>query len=312
MNVTQSFWRWKIASYFFGAGMASGCYVIGVMFDFMEFVSLAKMAILISFPILIISALFLIWDLGRPERLLLLQPLGHIFSNWKKAWISRGAATVSVFMVLIMINIALWIWPFRILETALKVRLSLEVVGLALAIFTMVYSGIDLGVMKARPAWNNSILPLLFTCSALLTGIGVLFVSICLSGNILGDLKGFMASKAMKTLYFSGMALIVLEALSIYFYLIIGSTKFREKVNLLIRGELKGLFWGGHITIGLIIPFILLLIIYTYQMEELMFIFVVGHFLLIGGLLLRALIIFSGTRTSINVKGVPFYIRPEV
>jgi len=309
MEFTQSVWRWKVAFDLFFAGLAAGLYVIGTICTLMGYTFLGKMAIFLSIPILIISTLVLMWDLELPGKLISVQPLGNLLSNWRKSWISRGAFIVSLFLILGLINIAFWIWPFTILESAVGVRSFLQLIVSILAILTMSYTGILMGVMIGRPLWNNPILPLLFVVSAFSMGIGGIFFLLPFG---MGEVDEFMT--LIRGLWMSIIILIILEALSIYFYLSIISKTFKEGVDLLIKGKLRALFWGGLITIGLIIPFIIGFIALNIRQTGgalLSTTLITGACLLIGGLFLRVLILFGGIRSPINVE-VPFYVRPEV
>lgn len=309
MDITQNVWRWKIALYMFGEGLASSCYIMGMIFDIMGFVFLAKTAILVSIPLLIISTLFLIWDLGLPKRLISNQPFGNLFSNWRRSWISRGSITVSLFIVLGFINIIFWIWPFSVLETAPGLRLCLEAACSILAIITILYTGILIGVMVGRPLWNTPLIPVLFMVSSFLTGIGIILLGLPL-------LKGFITYGVMKGLYLSAVILIMSQIVILCFYLGITYRSSPEKVEILIKGRLKELFWVGIIIIGLTIPlFINLLNISMHETVwkwPLLLSSIGGIFILMGGLFLRGLILFSGTRSAVIIGGVPFFIRPEV
>src|SRR5437870_12967437 len=64
-------WGWLITLYFFFGGLAGGCYFLAVLidlFDRPEDHPLARLGYYISFQCIIISALLLTLDLGRPLR----------------------------------------------------------------------------------------------------------------------------------------------------------------------------------------------------------------------------------------------------
>ena len=64
-------WGWLIVIYFFFGGLAGGSYVLGAMIDILgrpEDRPLARLGYYIALPSVVLCALLLIVDLGRPER----------------------------------------------------------------------------------------------------------------------------------------------------------------------------------------------------------------------------------------------------
>jgi polysulfide reductase chain C len=106
------------------------------------------------------------------------------------------------------------------------------------------------------------------------------------------------------------VALIVVEALLLYFYLSLTYKRSTPSVNALVRGTLAGYFWGGVVVLGLLVPFLLEVVGLTSgESVQPALAVTAGLFLLVGGLVLRAAVLAAGTRAPLFFK-VPFYIRP--
>lgn len=303
MQVPQSIWRWKIAFYLFLAGTGAGAYLAATLADILGFGEPAKVGFAIAAPLVIVSTLFLLADLGQPLRFM------QAFASPQHSWISRGTWILTGFIILGLVHIALAIWPWPVL--AGQALLALEALTSAFALATAVYTGILIGVVIGRPFWNNPMLPFLFLVSATSTGIGAIF----LSGAVWFGLTGQAESRALHDMLVNlgrlDMLLIALEALVLYFYLAIVYGRSKESVNLLLSGPLAGLFWVGFALVGLVLPFVLdwAAIYTTTGAASLAVAAVSGVFLLVGGLFLRALILAAGLRSPIYVR-VPVVVRP--
>ena len=133
----QSKWGWLIASYLFLAGLGGGAYVTGVVADFVggDWVALAKIGVALGFPCVLVGSVFLIADLGTPAN------FWRAFMRPGTSWVARGTIIISIFMVIGFLHIALWLWPFGVLEEGSGVRHVIGVVGAVFAFGTMIYTG---------------------------------------------------------------------------------------------------------------------------------------------------------------------------
>lgn len=288
----QSIWGWKVVLYLFLAGLGAGAYAAGVISDFMGKSLLARTGIMLGAPLVAIGSLFLVWDLGQSLKFYRATSITGI----KTSWIARGFIILSVFIVLGAFHIAAWIWPFHWLEAMPSLRSSLNVVNGIFALLTMIYTGILLGAVRPIPFWSNPILPFLFLVSALSTGIMGINLSIVAAGN---------GSMEETFLLISDMILIALESLVIFLYLQATHTTAasRTSASLLMTGSLAPYFWGGVVLLGLIIPFFAELIQYQAESSSLMII-LACIFGLLGGLLLRHVVVAAGVKAPLNVAGI--------
>ena len=304
-TVPQAVWRWKIAAYLFLAGTGAGAVIVGVVGDFMGYAIPAKIAIAFGIPAVAVSTLFLIMDLGHPAKFFraMLHP--------GTSWISRGFFIVSALIVSGGLTVILWVWPFgNVLDVNQGLRTALEVIALVLAVATCIYTGILIGIVVSRPFWNNPLLPILFLISAVSTGIGAVFFITPIISSVLGIASPKTAEFATH-LESADMILIIVEAIAIYLYLTLVFDRAPEAASLLLTGKLSRLFWGGFLVVGLAVPMV---IEYFASMmhegvSQSLLTLVAGVLVLIGGFLMRLLILAAGIRSPLILR-TPFRVRP--
>jgi polysulfide reductase chain C len=288
----QVYWRWEIAFYLFFAGTGAGAYLIAVLNDLFGQAapSVSRNGVLWGTALVLIGIPFLIVDLGRKGRFL------RAGINPRHAWIGRGFYILSFFVLLGLIHIGLWIWPFRVLEAERSFRMVLSILSGTLALAVAVYTGLLLKSMKSIHFWDTPLIVILFVLSALSTGV------VCLlffSGNPLaGDENGAV----LRFLNKADLVLIVLEALILMFYIVTmsGATEASGKsVASLLVGDLRLLFWGGVIGCGLVFPvFLKAFEISGSGMEWPGLVSVSSAMIWAGGLFLRYCILAAGVQVS--------------
>jgi len=299
---TQKVLGWKIAAYLFLVGMGAGAYLAGFVFNLIhpEFALLSKLTVLLSAPLVIVSLLFLILDLGRktPFYLTFLRPLS--------SWIARGTIIVTIFIILNLIHIGLWIWPSTWLAGAPGLHLALGSVASVFAVLTLIYTGLLLGSAKPIPFWNTSFLSVLFLVSGISMGImgAALFLS------VYGLSAGLAIHQPLMFLACYDAFIIIVEALIIYFYLwrMHQLTATRTSARMVLRGSLAALFWGGVVAAGLVVPFVAEIYktyLPTVNPVAVLALTAVASILgLAGGFILRYIIVAGGIRAPLNAKGV--------
>jgi formate-dependent nitrite reductase membrane component NrfD len=245
----------------------------------------------------VLSILFLVWDLERPAGFL------RVLRRTRRSWLSRGAWILLVFGALAGTNVLL------------GAPAVLTAVSLAAAVAVAAYTGVLIGTIMARPIWNTPILPVLFLASALSTGIalvGVCETLVPASAAHSRDLATLSRDLAAlgASLRTGHLLLLAGELLLLYFYLSIVASRTPDGVALLLRGPLAGPFWVGVVLVGLVLPLGLEALVAP-----------VGHAplagtlgalaVLAGGFCLRWVILAAGVRARVYL-GVPFVIRPDV
>jgi formate-dependent nitrite reductase membrane component NrfD len=299
----QAEWKEIIAIYLYLAGMGAGSYIIGAIINwfidpsrlipiFGFRVDVAKAALLWG-PILVaIGAPFLILDLGIKKRFL------YAALNPRTSWVARGFLILSIFIVFGLVLLAKSVLPFEWLYPKSSFWYIAEVITIAIAIATALYTGILLKATKSIPLWNTYLLPLLFLVSALSTGSMAIILSTLGTGLLSLD------AAALKILMGAEQVLVVIEGIVLFLYLsrrYKASEQGKDSVRLLLFGEKKLLFWGGIVLLGFIFP-VVLESISSLSHGNPIFIFAAGIVLLCGGFFLRLGVLSAGIREQIPMQ----------
>jgi len=299
----QEHWGWIIAIYLYLAGMGAGSYIIGTVINWFvhpsRVVTLwgqpldsAKAALLWG-PILVaIGAPFLILDLGIKKRFL------YACLNPRTSWVARGFIILSAFIIFGLVLFTKSVLSLEWFHAESGLWHILEVIALAFAFGTALYTGILLKATKSIPLWNTYLLPLLFLVSALSTGSMAVILSTLGSGLFSHD------TAVLKVLMVGEQILVVIEGVVLYLYLLGRhrvSEQGKDSVRLLLFGEKKFIFWGGIVLLGFIFPFVLEGIA-AFSDGNVLLIFSSGLILLCGGLFLRFGVLSAGIKERIPMQ----------
>jgi formate-dependent nitrite reductase membrane component NrfD len=279
-------WRWLIVAYFFLGGLAGGSYVLATLMDLFgksRDRRLVGLGYLVAFPLVCLCGLVLTVDLGRPERFwhMLVQsetfrPMIKMYSPMSVgAWallLFGGCAFLSFVAVL---GERGWLgWPLlRQLGPPAFVGRLVTVIGALLGFYVAGYTGVLLAVTN-RPIWaDTTLLGLTFLISAASTSAALLI--------LLGSWGGVSSDGIQALERFDGSVL-VLEALAI--------AALVASLGRIAMVWLNG--WGLLLAVmvlgGIALP------LYLRRLPAQKSRWTIGPLLvLLGGLILRAVIIFS-------------------
>jgi formate-dependent nitrite reductase membrane component NrfD len=275
-------WGWPVAGYLFLGGLGGGMLIVtsaagllGGQGGLFAFGSLAS-SILIG-----TGSALLVFELGRPFR------FWRVFST-QKAVMTVGAWMLGISIVTGVAYFSFWL-VFLPWSSLSFLRQVLALVNFFLGIGVVTYTGILLGSMKARPFWNSAVLPVLFAISGLSTGVAAQSL---LAGAWpwQGDVE--FISQVHSFLHLLDAGLLVFEILILLVY--IGMMRYSagqaagRAAARWLTGSYALAFWGGVITLGLLLP----LVLYTLGVQVLPPLCV-----LVGGLILRFLVVYSDDRT---------------
>jgi formate-dependent nitrite reductase membrane component NrfD len=210
---------------------------------------------------------------------------------------------LSGFLLASSAHAALTIWPFEGLGALGQLALSLA--GGLFALLTMVYTGLLLGAIRPIPFWSTPILPLLFLVSSLSTGVMAVDLLLTVSRTVTGN----PAAGILGALRKADLFLLALEAMVIGLYLSLAhaTVAARASTALLTVGALAARFWGGVVLAGIGVPFIFQLVEVTSPVPgEAGWAMVSSGLGLLGGLLLRHVVIAGGVKSPLNAAGMLF------
>lgn len=283
-------WRWLILAYFFLGGLAAGSYFLATLLDLFgkgRDRRLVHLGYLIAFPLVCVCGLVLTIDLGRPERFWHMLVQSETFRPILKTYspMSTGAWALLLFGGCAFLSFVAvlgergWIgWPLlrRLGPPAFGGRL-VTVIGTLLGFYVAGYTGVLLAVTN-RPIWaDTTLLGLTFLISAASTSAALLILLGSwggASGDSIGALERFDAS------------VLAIEAVVIAALI----ASLGRIATVWLNGW--GLLLAGMVLGGIALPLYMRLRGWGPRRA------IGSALVLLGGLTLRAVIIFSSDRLT--------------
>lgn len=225
---------------------------------------------------LIVGALCLMVDLGRPERFF------YVFTYPTLSILSLGSFFLGV---MIVCSGLLSLAAFRVLAKApLWLIRTIQAITLVFGFATMVYTGVLFMEMDFGLVWGNPGLPVLFTFSSLSAGVAVVVVSIFVC------YQGLKRKDMLSGIILIDFVVIVLEMVCVGIFLFsmdasAGEVGFPSDVISLLTSEYVGAFLVGFVVFGVLVPFVLE-VVYA-RMENSAIMAMMIPFVLLGALYLR-------------------------
>ncbi len=182
-------WRWLILAYFFLGGLAGGSYFLATLMDVFgkrRHRRLAQLGYLVAFPLVGLCGLVLTVDLGRPERFWHMLVQSETFRPMVKMYspMSVGAWALLLFGGCAFLSFVAALAERAWLGWALLRQLSppafggrvVTVIGALLGFYVAGYTGVLLAVTN-RPIWaDTTLLGLTFLISAASTSAALLIL----------------------------------------------------------------------------------------------------------------------------------------
>ena len=291
----ESAWGWLIISYLFLAGAGSGAFLAAVACDLLApdwSKALARAGSIASGPLVIVGTACLVFDLEagfwQPWRQI------YLISNLT-SMISWGVIILSAFIPVALLYAAALNEISFVGRYAKKYVRHLEIIGSILAVSTAGYTGVLIAVVNGVPFWNTPVMPVLFMASAMSTGLAVAMI-----GAAIIDISTI---RTLSNFALGHVIFLAIEAVVLMMFILMSLTRSVEaaaSANILLSGFLSPYFWALVVMVGILVPFLLSIVEYL-EYGEMSKYLVVGADLcvLVGGMSLRALIIFSGTPPQI-------------
>ncbi|HEY5940134.1 MAG TPA: NrfD/PsrC family molybdoenzyme membrane anchor subunit [Gemmatimonadales bacterium] len=292
-------WGWYVVLYFFIGGLIAGCYAIACALDAMDDPrdrDAVRLGYTLAFPGVLLCAVLLILDLGRPERFWHMVIKSHyfpelIFKYWSP--ISIGVWVLSIFGALAFISFmrvlvengrVRWRPVIRLGDRLRRlppgVMMAWSILGSFFGLFLAGYTGV-LMVGTARPVWHNAV-PLggLFLASALSGSYALLILLLVRRGRRHSDPTVAKLSAADR------WALAIEVALLLLVLVPLGAL-----ARPIVTGGFGALFWVGVVLAGIIAPIALDLIRRPGNVERQQLLR--AGLILVGGLALRFVMVMG-------------------
>ena len=258
-------WGWYVVLYFFIGGLIAGCYAVASGLHALgdpRDRDAVRLGYSIAFPGVLVCAVLLILDLGRPERFWHMIFKSHYFPEpLLKHWspISIGSWVLSVFgafavisFVGVLIETGRLRWPPAVRLTRRLgmlpkgIRLTWLALGAFFGFFLAGYTGV-LMVGTVAPVWHNAV-PLggLFLASALSGSYALLILLLARRGR--GPTDPTVAKLADADRWALGIEVVLLLLVLVPLGVL---------ARPIVSGGFGILFWIGVVLAGLIAPFMI-------------------------------------------------------
>ncbi len=276
---------------------------------------LLRLATYVGIPLAVIGVLLLVIDLGQPLR------FWHLFTQFKViSPMSLGTWILLVWLIVAFTMVIAWWFENRLTEgIARRLRGLIGFMGwvnLVFSVSLIAYTGVLLAV-SSRSLWAGTVLlPALFVASAISTGIAILVITAVIANavgkggfaelkliinQLFGSTDWTVPNRTVARLAEADAIVIVIELLVLIGYAIWLSVSTMAgagaALGLLLTGALAVPFWVGVVALALLIPLALDIASWGKELEKkaaLRAIFTSATCVILGGLVLRAVIVMGG------------------
>jgi Fe-S-cluster-containing dehydrogenase component/formate-dependent nitrite reductase membrane component NrfD len=247
-------WHWPVPAYLVTKGIATGLALflaLGFGLGLLRFDAPAMIwGGLLSIVMTLVTTVFLVVDLERPERFLsiLLRP------QWR-SWLARGAFLLvgfaTVFSLWWLAELLAWLELLSFPDIS---RAAMAWLSAPLALGAAVYTAFLLAQAEGRDLWQSTLLPVHMLVQALMAGTGALLV--------LQPFAGFDAGlvAAAKLGFGLTLGLDLFVVLAAEFGVPHASEVAARAAHEISRGKYATQFWWGSIVLGHLVPLALLLV----------------------------------------------------
>jgi Ni/Fe-hydrogenase subunit HybB-like protein len=336
-NEAEIQWSVLIVLYPYITGLVAGAFIASSLYHVFgkkEIRPVARFALLTALSFLLVATMPLLTHLGHPERGIeimftphltsAMSGFGYIYSFYLmivvlEIWLSfredivKTAINSNGWKKLLYSGLSLF--SYDLSEKALhddeKLAKKLAIIGIPSAAFLHGYVGFIFGGIKANPWWSTPLMPIIFLMSAIVSGIALLILLYIISMIVR---KHSIDHKCIQSLaHYLWIFLILdftLEMLEII------SMKYEsleriEIINTLLSDKIAFTFYGVQLTLGIFIPFILLLaagLMKNRETLKLIMISISSILVVIGVFAMRWNVVIGGQEISKSLSGTMTYV----
>ena len=181
-----------------------------------------------------VGGLFFLAHAGRPA------VFYRAFLRPQTSWISRGIIFITLFLILALIHMGLFLW--------LSPVTALLIVTNIFAFLAMVYVGFVMNYINGIPLWNTALLPLLLVVSGFWGGAELTLATAMATGVFIPIAPHI--EEYIRILLIAFILIVIVYLISIRYGLPAGQVSVRE----IVWGSGKPLFWALVIVLGLAFP----------------------------------------------------------
>jgi len=277
------FWGVYIANFIFWVGLSAGGIAVSALVHLMdkkEMKPVAIMAEIMAGGFLIVAAMFIIMDLGRPTNMyqLFLHPnvtspllwdvtvvscylllcLALLYFSAREHIVGRLGQRAGWRPIVFVFSLGRTSLSPASLERDHRCLWVLAVISIPAAVALHSVTAWILGLVKGQPGWNTPILAPLFIASALVSGFAAVTLAVILARRLFA----FQVSEQVIQTFGRYLVVAILILMYLFFseFLTVGysgSLSHIEVFDEILFGRFSGIFWFDAI-IGILIPLLLL------------------------------------------------------
>jgi len=254
-------WGLLIIGYSFFIDISLGMALIGIfahVFKFEAFNIMAKKVVWLSMIALPVGMFLIFWDLAGPYRLQVLRFVENYFNFKLTSPIWWMATFYTLEFPLLILEV------YFLLKKETKYTFYAGIIGFILGITAFSTLSFVFAANGSIPFWHGAYMPMFFIVSSLALGAAITLILIYIyryrSG---GGLKEhcLKSSKVLsKMLFFVLMIMIFAKTWKFIITLYTGNLLLVQTGEAIIKGPLSFNFWFFEVGIGLLIPFLILLL----------------------------------------------------
>ncbi|MGB8218139.1 MAG: NrfD/PsrC family molybdoenzyme membrane anchor subunit [Candidatus Methanoperedens sp.] len=336
-NEVEIQWSILIVLYPYITGLVAGAFIASSLyhvFGKQEIKPVARFALLTALSFLLVATMPLLTHLGHPERGIEIMFTPHVTSA-----MSGFGYIYSFYLIVVVLEIwlsfredivkkahnskgwkellysALALFSYDISEKALhedeKLAKRLAIIGIPSAAFLHGYVGFIFGGIKANPWWSTPLMPLIFLMSAIVSGIALLILLYVFSMKLR---KHAIDHKCLHSLAHYLWVFLIFDVTLELLEIISMKYASREEVdiiNRLLSDKIATTFYGVQLTMGIFIPFVLLLLVGMIKNREtlkMIMISISSVFVVIGVFAMRWNVVIGGQEISKSLSGTLTYV----
>ncbi len=290
-NDVHILWSLMIVMYPYITGLVAGAFVVSSLYHVFgrkELRPIARLSLVASLAFLLFATLPLTNHLGHPERAFNIM----ITPNFSSAMAAFG---VFYTLYLIVVVMEIWLvyrkdiillarqsrgvkrWFFATVALGVydtseeslrldhKIVVILAALGIPMACILHGYVGFMFGSVKANPFWSTPLMPIIFLCSAITSGIAMVMVLYQVLSKL--NARGIDARCVQSLSRWLWMFAIITVTLELLEILCLSYARSEEwmVVGPLLGGKLSFSFVGVQLVFGSMIPIILLGVVVLMQ-----------------------------------------------
>jgi len=248
-------WHWPVPAYLVTKGVSAGIFMLLAAASIYGWTPLnpvtSLIAGLISIVFALLTTLFLVIDLEKPERFLRV-----VLRPQFKSWLVRGAYILIAFSNLV----GLW-WLLELLAhlgwfdlNLSLIRPAVMIIGFPLAMGAAMYTAYLFGQAEGRDFWQSPLLPLHFLVQSVLAGSGMML----LAGHLLPLDAAFV--EICRHAFGISLGVNLMMILLGEFGMHHATTNAKAAAEIMTQGKYKQLFWIGAMGLGNALPILLLIL----------------------------------------------------